>query len=295
MEKYPVSIILPVYKNYSVFYKSLGNNIKYFNGCEVIIMNDDPQENITLQVKKVLPTAVVINNKENLGFSGNVNRGIKKATRDFVFIINSDVVLKDDSFLTVLSRFKLDSKLFAVGLAQIEKDGKTVGANRGYYKDGLINHGSILPVPTSPHANFWAEGGASIFNRKLFIGLGMLDELYNPFYWEDVDLSYRAWKAGYRILFDPAACVEHHHETTIGKYFEKYQVTRIAFRNQLIFQWKNLTDKNLILKQLANIPRFIFIPGFFDALIKLPKILQSRKKTIKLFVRSDKEILENFK
>ena len=41
-------------------------------------------------------------------------------------------------------------------------------------------------------------------------------------------------------------------------------------------------------------PRFIFIPGFFDALTRLPKILQARKKTIELFIKSDKEILDIF-
>lgn len=125
--------------------------------------------------------------------------------------------------------------------------------------------------------------------------MGLLDELYNPFYWEDIDLSYRAWKAGYKILYDPTIKVEHHHESTIGKYFDKSKVLKIAFRNQMIFQWKNLTDKDLILKHLLSIPKFIFIPGFFQALFMLPKILQSRKKTIKLFIKSDKEIVNQFK
>ncbi|PJE58197.1 MAG: glycosyltransferase family 2 protein, partial [Candidatus Portnoybacteria bacterium CG10_big_fil_rev_8_21_14_0_10_36_7] len=45
--------------------------------------------------------------------------------------------------------------------------------------------------------------------------LNGFDELYSPFYWEDIDLSYRAWKTGYTVLFDPQVLVEHHHETTI--------------------------------------------------------------------------------
>ena len=124
--------------------------------------------------------------------------------------------------------------------------------------------------------------------------MGLLDELYNPFYWEDIDLSYRAWKAGYKVLFDPNIKVEHRHESTIGKYFDKSKILKTAFRNQLIFHWKNLTDKDLIFKHLLNIPKFIFIPGFFDALIRLSKILQARKKTVRLFKKTDKEILGLF-
>lgn len=294
-KKYPISIVIPVYKNTEMFFKYLKVNKKYFEGCEVIIANDYPLENITPQVKKIFPEATVINNSVNLGFAGNVNRGVLRSTRDCIFLVNSDVVLTDDSFLNELKFFETDDKLFAIGFAQTERDGKIVGANRAYLKNGLINHTSQPENDKkSPMTNFWAEGGSSIFKKKIFIDLGSFDELYNPFYWEDIDLSYRAWKAGYKILYDPNIKVEHHHESTIGKYFNRYKILRTAFRNQLIFHWKNLTDRDLILKHLFNIPRYIFLPGFFDALIKLPEILKSRKKTIKLFVKSDKEILDLF-
>jgi GT2 family glycosyltransferase len=296
MKKHPISIIIPVYKNYEMFYKYLEINKKYFTGCEVIVMNDYPLKNITKPIKKIYPESIIINNKKNLGFADSVNHGVLKAKRNYVFLINSDVVLKDNSFLNALDYFKKDRRLFAVGFAQVEKDGKIVGANRGYFKNGLINHSHQLIFNHQQLvSNYWAEGGSSIFRKKLFIDLGLLDKLFNPFYWEDIDLSYRAWKAGYKILYDPTIKVEHHHESTIGKYFNKSRILEIAFRNQLIFHWKNLTDKKLVFEHLLNIPKFIFIPGFFDALIRLPKILQARKKAIKLFIKSDEEILEKFK
>lgn len=295
MKKLPISIIIPVYKNYEMFYKYLTINSQHFDGCEVIIINDYPLENITKQVKKIYPKAIVFNNKKNLGFAGNVNKGVKKSKRNYVFLMNSDVVLKDGSFKKIVGYFKKDKKLFAVGLAQQEKDGKIVGSNRGYLKNGFINHNSRPYDLVSEFSNnFWAEGGASIFRRKLFIDLGMLDDLFNPFYWEDIDLSYRALKSSYRIIFAKNILVEHHHESTIGKYFQKTRILKIAFRNQLIFHWKNLTDKDLILNHLVNLPRYLFTPGFFDALILLPKILKSRKKTVKLFKKTDEEILRLF-
>jgi len=291
---HPVSIIIPVYKNTGMFYKYLEINKKFFNGCEVIVMNDFPLENITRTVKKIYPETIVINNKKNLGFTGNVNKGVLKAKRNYVFLINSDVVLKDSSFLKALEYFKKDRKLFAVGFSQIEKDGKIVGSNRGYFQNGLINHSHLSSNIYHLTSNFWAEGGASIFKRRLFIDLGLLDNLYNPFYWEDIDLSYRAWKAGYKVAFTLEVMVEHHHESTIGKYFDQKQILKTAFRNQLIFQWKNLTDKDLIIKHLLNLPRFVFTPGFFEAAVKLPTILKTRKKTVKLFVKTDREILNLF-
>lgn len=295
MKKLPISIIVPVYKNYEMFFKSFETNKKYFEGCEVIVMNDYPEENISKKVKSIYSEAIVINNKLNFGFAGNVNRGVLKSTRDYVFLMNSDVILKDNSYLNSLKYFKIDKNLFAVGFAQTEEGGKIVGSNRAYFKNGLINH-SYQPITSrlSLVNNFWAEGGSSIFNKGLFIKLGLLDEIYNPFYWEDIDLSYRAWKAGYKIIFDRNIVVEHHHESTIGKYFDKSKILKIAFRNQLIFQWKNLSDGDLLFKHILNIPRFILFPGFFDALIRLPLILKSRKKTVRLFKKTDKEILNLF-
>ena len=79
--KYPISIVIPVYKNYEMFYKYLQINKEYFDGCEVIITNDYPPENITKQVKEIYPKAIVINNISNLGFAGNVNKGVLKAKR----------------------------------------------------------------------------------------------------------------------------------------------------------------------------------------------------------------------
>ena len=61
----------------------------------------------------------------------------------------------------------------------------------------------------------------------MWLKLGGMDTLYSPFYWEDIDLSYRAWKSGYQILYDPNIIVEHHHESTIAKYFDKKKVSDI--------------------------------------------------------------------
>lgn len=297
MKSFPISVVIPVYKNYEMFYRNLRSNQIYFDGCEILVMNDFPGENITGPVKEISPRAAVINNKINLGFAGNVNAGVEKVKNKYVFLINSDVVLRDDSFKKSLDLFRKDNKLFAIGFAQIEKDGKIVGYNRGFFRNGLISHsGSSLPAAASAlFPNFWAEGGASIFRRDLFVGLGMLDPLYNPFYWEDVDLSYRAWKSGYHVAFAPWIKVEHRHESTIGKYFDRYKINRTAFRNQLIFQWKNLTDRVLLLKHLVRLPYYLFTGGFFDALGMLPAILKARKKALKLFVKSDKEVLDKFK
>ena len=205
-----------------------------------------------------------------------------------------------------INHFKNNLILFAVGFAQQEKSGKIVGANRGYYNHGFINHSSrLINNKKSISNNFWAEGGSSMFRKELLIKLGLLDELYNPFYWEDIDLSYRAWKAGYEVKYDPTIMVEHHHESTIGKYFDKTKVLKTVFRNQLIFQWKNITDTKLIINHIAILIKqlvmallkldAIFLSGFLNAIKLLPMIIKSRQSVTKLFIKSDQNILQQFK
>ncbi|OGK47815.1 hypothetical protein A2963_03105 [Candidatus Roizmanbacteria bacterium RIFCSPLOWO2_01_FULL_40_13] len=301
-----ISIIIPVYKNYGLFFNNLRNNQKYFAGCEVIIMNDYPQEKIAKKVKEIIPKAVAVDNKKNLGFANNINSGVKRAKGEYVLLLNSDVILKDDSFKKTVEQFKQDNKVFALSFAQYESDGKLVGGNRGYFMNGLINH--MRQAKTDDRKvifNFWADGGSSIFKKDLFLKLGSFDRLYNPFYWEDVDLSYRAWKAGYKVYYCSQVKVRHYHESTIGKYFQKTSILKTAYRNQFIFNWKNLTDKDFILNHLLALPKLLlislvrgnwpFLQGFFLALFKLPKVIKSRKKTLKFFKKTDKEILALFK
>lgn len=130
--------------------------------------------------------------------------------------------------------------------------------------------------------------------------LGGLDEkLLSPFYWEDLDLSYRALKRGLINLWEPKALVVHEHEATIGKLSPKY-TQRIRERNQLLFIWKNLTSRNMFRKHVAGLmKRVIKHPGYlrivFMAMIKLNAVSWAREKERKEAKVSDEAIFAKFK
>ncbi len=283
-----ISVIIPTYKNKKKLLENLEHNYRFLKNNEIIIINDFPSDNITKDVKKIIKECKVINNKRNLGFAGSVNRGIENATSPFIMLLNSDVVLKNNNYLKALKFFENDKKLFAVTFAQIERDGMLVGKNMLYWKDGLFHHKRAKTQKTGFTA--WAEGGASIFDKEKVKKLGKLDQLYNPFYWEDIDLSYKAWRAGYKILFVREIEVIHQHEGTIGKYFSNPKIKEIAYRNQLIFTWKNIPN-SLILNHLTHLPfiffnlllkeRFTFLKGFFSAIILLSQVIKKRIKNNK--------------
>jgi GT2 family glycosyltransferase len=151
----------------------------------------------------------------------------------------------------------------------------------------------------TPHDTFWVSGGSGVFRRNIWMKLGGMDEkLFTPFYWEDVDLGYRALKRGYGLSWDPDAKVLHLHESTISRFPKKY-TQKIMERNQLLFNWKNLTSTNLtkkhvagLLKRMAAHPGYIRI--FFAALGKIGVVLRERKKEIKESKISDEAIFSRF-
>ena len=292
-----ISVIIPVYKNKQLFLANLKHNLPFLKGTEIVIVNDDPSERIGL--KSVINfSGVVINNQKNLGFGGAVNQGVKKSSRPYLLLLNSDIILNDQSFLRGLKYFKEDKKTFAVSFLQ--KDGKVlVGKNIFFWSEGMFSHKRVGDLRNG--FNGWAEGGSCLINKNKFLRLGGFDEIYAPFYWEDIDLSYRAWKTGWRIYFSREIKVNHHHESTIGKYFDRSQINKIATRNQLIFIWKNIGDKRLLFSHCLYLSRYffkaliynnkIFLDGFFSALKKLPFILKKRRKEKEKFFLSDRQIL----
>ncbi|MBI3619940.1 glycosyltransferase [Candidatus Roizmanbacteria bacterium] len=292
-----ISVVIPVYKKTDQFLKSLSNNFVFFKDCQVIVVNDDPTASLVSTLASFRPLTL-LENRTNLGFAGAANAGVAKATNPYVVLLNSDVFLTDGSFQKALRLFKKKATLFAVAFAQKEKDGRLVGKNRVFWARGLMHHEqapNILPGPTA-----WAEGGAMMFDRIKFQKLGGFDSLFSPFYWEDIDLSYRAWKAKYEVLFEPAITVGHHHETTIGSLFSREEIKTISFRNGFLFIRKNITSPRLLTAYyfylLPNLLYYgllkretAFIRGFFAA-IKKNNFIRRAAHTGK----ADEEILRMF-
>lgn len=297
-----ISIVIPHYKGKEILYTNLKHNLPFFKGCEIIVVNDYPDIPLKEEIKILFPEIIILENKTNLGFAGAVSRAISIAKNSFVFLLNNDVVLHDDTFKNGLSHFKKDTSLFAVSFRQTEKDGSSVGRNKIYWKDGFFQHthGDVK----KNGVNGWADGGCMLFEKKKYEAISGFDVMYAPFYWEDIDLSYRAWKAGYTTYFDSQVVVEHHHESTIGVHFQKSYINTISYRNQLITIWKNISDiqylgehiiyliKNIVLSPFKD--NCEFVKGFWMTLLLLPQITKKRNQQGKLWKRNDREIFKQF-
>src|SRR5262249_50799355 len=72
--------------------------------------------------------------------------------------------------------------------------------------------------------------------------LGGFDRLLEPFYLEDTDLGFLAWKRGWKVLYQPRSVVYHEHRGTIGKRFREDQIQAVLKTNFTLFCWKNIHE-----------------------------------------------------
>mgnify|MGYP001600951236 FL=1 len=310
-----VSIVIPNYNGEGLLKKNLPKVFdaifSYKNGrAELVVIDDCSLDNsinllkrLKLEFESKYPQIkfAIIKNETNLGFSSNVNQGIKNSSGDILILLNTDVVPEKNFLMPLLSHFK-DKRVFAVGcMDKSIENGRVVlrGRGLGKWEKGFLVHsrGEIDKTNT-----LWVSGGSGAFRKSIWDKLGGFNSLYNPFYWEDIDLSYRALKSGYKIVFEPKSIVLHEHEKgAIKKGFTSFEVKNIAYRNQFIFVWKNATDVNLQFLHLLWLPYYFikaligmdlaFLIGFFNALVLFPKILRYSFQDQKLFVKKDSEVV----
>jgi GT2 family glycosyltransferase len=292
-----VSIIIPNFNGLELLKKYFPAVIDAWNESknqigEVIVVDNGSTDGSVDYLEKTFSQVKIIKNKKNLGFSKAINAGAKIAKGEFLCLLNTDVKPEKDFLVRVLSQFE-DSYVFAISFNE-----RNFPPSGGFFEKGFVVHQPIKTAVTCH--TFWVSGGSGVFRKKIWDFLGGFDEInFSPYYWEDIDLSYRAMKVGYRLLWSHKGVVYHEHESSTKKVPAWYR-TYIQERNYLLFHWKNLTSATLLQKHLVALTKKIvnhpgFLKPFFGAVIKLPTLIRERRKTKKLEKVSDEAIFAQFK
>ncbi len=299
-----VSVIIPNYNGQDLLTKNLPNVIKNCQGCEIVIVDDKSQDNSASLIKKKFKDVILIENAKNEGFAKSVNTGVRESKGDLVLLMNSDVSPREDFLDKAIKHFN-NKHLFAVGLADFShENGKVIKRGKGgaRFEKGFVNH---YRLPGIQGETLWVSGGSGLFNKEKFLTLGGFDPIYSPFYWEDIDLSFRAWRSGYNCLFEPQSKVDHFHEEgAIKKKYSEFFVKTVSYKNQFIFVWK-IEDYFLILQHLLWLPYHFarallkldtaFFVGFFWALIKIPDLIFNyQSNQLPNYKLTEKEVLKKF-
>jgi GT2 family glycosyltransferase len=178
------------------------------------------------------------------GYGPAVNAGAQAARGDLLLVLNDDVGLEPSTVRLLRESLLAQEGVFAVApriASPLARCGDE-GGKAARVTAGLV---AIEEAPSDePHPTFYPVGCCYLCRRAVFLELGAYDDLYAPYFWEDVDLGYRAWRAGLASIHEPRAVCHHLGSATIG---ERPMAERIRtwHRNAALFHLRNLQDPRL--------------------------------------------------
>ncbi len=270
---------------------------------ELVVSDDGSTDGTAGWLAAQWPLARVTRSARNRGFAPAVNAGVAAAGGALVLLLNNDLELLPGALAPLPERFAAEADLFGLTLrAQHPASGNfETGGKCGRFRRGFWQCWRNFDCPPGQACgeSFTLVGGFCVFRRDLFLALGGFDETFAPYYWEDLDLSYRARKRGWRVGYEPRAQVRHEISATTRRHAGAFRRAAIIERNRLWFHWKNLDRETLgehlgwaaaLLVQKALRRELSYHFGFGLALAGLPGLVRQRRRERAWWRRRDAEL-----
>lgn len=280
---------------------------------EVIVVDDGSVDDTIPWIETIPEKNIkLITRRRKSGFVLACNLGFSACRYDMVVLLNNDVTVDKDFILPLLPHFQ-EERVFGVTFKSLLRDqssfssGGKIGEFRMGFWKALRNYdvmnGQEAPAG-NPYHSFSVSGGFCALDRRKLLALGGFEPLMSPFYWEDVELSYRAWKRGWVIRYEPRSIVYLDAAGDGRTTLQGVRLERINTRNRFIFMWKNLHDPLLLLAHLGALSilvvralltlRAAFFLGLWDAVRSLRAILSKRRQERQAAVVRDNAIRRMF-
>ncbi len=267
-------------------------------GAWEIIVVDDGSVDDTIPWIETIPEKNIklITRRRKSGFVLACNLGFSACRYDIIVLLSNDVTVDVAFFLPLPQHFE-DARVFGVTFKSMSRDRSSFhsGGKIGEFRMGFWKAYRNYDVAGVEHFNdssarchsFTVCGAYCALSRPKLQQLEGFELLMAPFYWEDVELSYRAWKRGWVVNYEPRIIVYLDAAEGLRGASHGLRFDRINTRNRFIFLWKNLHDPGMILLhfgatlllllQAVLTLRAAFVLGLWDAVRALPAILSKRR------------------
>ena len=202
--------------------------------AEIIVVDNYSSDDSCEMVRRLFPTVRLIENSENLGFSKGNNIGVAQAKGKYICILNPDTVVAEDTFKMILAHAETNSKIGLLGCQLLDGRGQFLPESKRNIPTPMVSLKKILGFPNAYYASKLSANdignvevlvGAFMFLRKaVYDEVNGFDEDYFM-YGEDIDLSYKVLKAGYKnVYFGKTSVLHYKGESTLkdGNYAKHF-------------------------------------------------------------------------
>ncbi len=238
---------------------SVNNAIKNIH-AEVWIVDNNSVDGSVEMVKSKFPQFNFIENRENLGFSKANNQAIRLSKGEYVLLLNPDTIVEQDTFESVLKFMDENPDAGGLGVKMVDGKGRFLPESKrglptpevAFYK--IFGLSKIFPMSKrfgKYHLTFLSNdqihevdvlsGAFMLLRKKTLDEVGLLDEDYFM-YGEDIDLSYRITKGGYKNYYFPKARIIHYKGESTKKGSLNYVF--VFYNAMIIFAQKHFSDKH---------------------------------------------------
>lgn len=211
-----VSILIPVYNQYSHTRATLISLSHSIQGIqyEIFLLDDCSTDQHISDLEQEFPGIQCIRNAKNLGFLRNVNSGAEKCKGTYLYLLNNDVILQQDTLSSLIQTLEQHPKASAVGSRLVYPNGRLQEAGGIVFSDGSAWNFGRNDLPDKPEYNYLKEvdyvSGASLLIRRAdWEALNGFDLEFMPAYAEDTDLAFRLRKLGRQVLYQPESVLVH--------------------------------------------------------------------------------------
>ena len=225
-------------------------------------MDNASEDGSIAMIKKDFPQVNLIENKENVGFSRANNQGIQMARGEFVLLLNPDTILSEETLTTCVEKMESDPTIGGLGVRMIDGGGtflpeskrglptpkvaffKAFGLSKLFPTSKYFNYYHLGHIPENQSSEVDVLSGAFIMIRQSILEeIGGLDETFFM-YGEDIDLSYRIQKAGYKNWYEASTSIVHFKGESTKKGSLNY--VRVFYKAMIIFARKHFVGSGAI-------------------------------------------------
>lgn len=234
-----------------VLYRSVNKEL-----ARIIVADNASSDDSVEYLKENWPEVEVYNFQKNYGFAEGYNIAIKRASTEYVLLLNSDVEVTD-GFLEPLVKYMDSNPKVAACQPKIMQFSDRSRFEKAGAAGGLIDvlgypfcRGRIMDYTETDHGQydtemfvFWASGACMLVRRSDFIDYGGFDAEFFA-HQEEIDLCFRFNARGRKVGVVPSSVVYHLGGGTLS--YDNPRKTYLNFRNNLLMLYKNLKTKHLI-------------------------------------------------